>query len=128
MDLPEHEAVILALSALDYEFDEPAKLSSGARVLGYAPGSVVEVIEGRSATVSLLFSADSSDETLVSTTMAVVAVAAATRVQFLDWLATQMRTRGQRAPWKATRRFARRRVSARYLDADAMLLTIEGQA
>ena len=123
--IPEHLAVIRALSALDYEFEGRPHAGTARRTRGYAADSVVEVTAGRSATVSLLFSASPARETVISSTMAIVAVASATGVDFLDWLTRQMRTRGRERPWVASRTFNRRRVRAELLTIDALLLTVE---
>ena len=124
----ERETVIEALRALNYDFDPNAPLGGEEPIRGYAPGSVVEVVGRSSTTVSLLFSAELGGETLSASMKAVIAVAAATGVEFLAWLSAQMRRRGRHRPWTASRRFAQRRVSARYLNADAMLLTVEARA
>lgn len=122
---PEHVAVVRALTALDYEFESRPAGEATKRTRGYAADSVVEVIGGSSATVSLLFSPSPARGTVVSSTMAIVAVASATGVDFLDWLTKQMRTRGRERPWVASRKFKRRRVRAELLTVDAMLLTVE---
>jgi len=122
---PEHVAVIRALAALDYQFDAGASVSADDRTRGYAADSVVEVTAGSSPTVSLLFSASPARATVVGSTMAIVAVASATGVDFLEWLTKQMRTRGRDRPWVASRTFKRRRVRAELLTVDAMLLTVE---
>jgi len=122
----DHLALRRALKELDYEFHPQRKAGSPSRTVGYAPASVVEIIEGPPATVSLLFSASTERRTLVRTAMVIVAVANAIDLEFQHWLSAQMRTRGLGAPWSASRRFDGRRVRAELLTADAMLLTIEG--
>jgi hypothetical protein len=129
-DGPERLVLISRLLALDFEFDQlPVAGGSGSDpIRGYAPGSVVEVAGGSTASVTLLFSATTDGDTISASTKALLALASATGLEFVEWLGRQMRTRGRQRPWTVSRRFARRRVSAHYLEADAMLLTIEGRA
>jgi len=123
---PEHIAVIRALTDLDYEFEPHPEVGFVTRTRGYAIDSVVEVMEGSPSTVSLLVSASPQRAAVANSTMAIVAVASATGVDFLGWLAHQMKSRGRERPWVASRRFRRRRVRAELLTTDAMLLTVEG--
>ncbi len=127
---PEHLVLINRLRALDFEFDRQPAVGDPDPdpIRGYAPGSVVELSGGTRASVSLLFSASTDDDTVSASTKALIALASATGLEFVEWLGRQMRTRDRQRPWTASRRFARRRVSAHYLEADAMLLTIEGRA
>ena len=121
----DHASVVRVFSELDYRFETGSGGDGDGRIVGFAPESVVEVIEGSPATVSLLFSASTDRTTVVRATMAIVALASVTGLDFTDWLAVQMSSRGLAAPWKASRRFNRRRVRAEHLVADAMLVTIE---
>jgi hypothetical protein len=123
---PEHLEVIRALTDLAYEFEPQPDIGFATRTRGYAVDSVVEVTEGSPATVSLLVSTSSQRGTVASSRLAIVAVASATGVDFLGWLADQMKSRGRERPWVASRRFRRRRVRAELLTTDAMLLTVEG--
>jgi hypothetical protein len=122
---PEHVALIRALTALHYEF-EPQRAGGETRTRGYSRDSVVELTSSGPATVSLLVSPRFRRGTTADSPMAIVAVASATGVDFLGWLAQQMKSHGLERPWVASRKFQRRRVRAELLTADAMLVTVEG--
>lgn len=123
-DIPEHLALLRALSRLDFQFDRPAGRRSAQLVRGFAPESVVEVVEGPPLTVSLLFSASPDQPSLVCSTMSLVTLSRVLSIDFTDWLARQISRRGLGTPWAASRRFGTRQVAAELLGSDAILLTI----
>ena len=126
--LPEHMAVVRALAQLEFEFDVEPEGRHADRIVGFAPESVVEVIEGPPLMVSLLFSASDQRKSLIRSTMSVVTLASVLGVDFTQWLSRQIEQRGLAAPWRSTRRFGWARVSAELMSRDAVLLVIEDAA
>lgn len=124
-ELPQHLAVVRALSELDFQFDVATGHRSASRIRGFAPESVVEVIEGPPLVISLLFSVSGQPQSAVRSAVSVSTLASVLGVDFTTWLAQQLERRGVASPWRSTRRFGPTRVSAEYLSRDAVLLTIE---
>lgn len=124
-ELPEHLAVVRALSELEFQFDMETRRRSAGRIRGFAPESVVEVIEGPPLVISLLFSASVQPKSVVRSAMSVSTLASVLGVDFTAWLSQQLEHRGLASPWRSTRLFGATRVSAEYLSRDAVLLTIE---
>lgn len=125
-NVPAHLALVRELSRLDFEFDAQPELPY--RIRGFAPDSVVEIAEGPPLHVTLLFSASTAKQSLVRSTMSLVALASVLGVDFTDWLATELRQNQPDATgdgWRRRRRFGRCRVQAEHLSCDAILLTIE---
>lgn len=125
-ELPQHLAVVRAMSQLHFQFDGPAEQRRSKRVIGFAPESVVEVIAGPPLVVSLLFSASPQPKSLQHSTMSIVTLASVLGVDYTGWLSREIERRGLRAPWRSSRCFGSARVFAEYLTKDAVLLTIEG--
>jgi hypothetical protein len=127
-ELPEHLAVVRALSRLEFEFafDPQAEPQRADRIMGFAPESVVEVVQGPPLVVALLFSASLRRPSLIRSTMSVVTLASVLGLDYTSWLSREIERKGLVTPWKSTRRFGSSRVSAEYLTKDAVLLTIEG--
>lgn len=118
-------AVVDAFSALDFAFEERPTRTGQARSLGFAPDAVLEVAGDRGESVSLLFSANAElDAHRLRSPVCVLALATATGVDFISWLATQFSQRGLSAPWKSSREFGPVDVSAEFLSGDAVLLTL----
>jgi hypothetical protein len=97
------------------------------RTLGFAPESVVEIVDGPPAAVSLLFSASTKPRSQAQSAVCIATLVSVLGVDFSGWLSRQIHGHGLASPWKSSRRFGRARVSAEYLTGDAVLLTIEGR-
>ena len=91
---------------------------------GFAREAVVEVAGGPESSVSLLFSITPDSRAAAWSAVCLTTLASALNVHFLAWLADEIRIRGCVSPWTAERRFGGVLVSARYLLADAALLTL----
>jgi len=125
-DLPAHLALVRELARLDFEFDTgPARLARRFVIRGFTADSVVEVNVGPPLSVTLLFSAEADQPSLIRSSLSLVALASVLRLDFTDWLASEIRRRGHAAQWRSSRRFAGGQVSAEHLGRDAMLLSIE---
>lgn len=124
-DLPEHLAVVRALIQLKYEFEDAPSGRPAGSMRGFAPDSVVEVVQGPPLTVALLFSASDQRSTVLHSTMSLVTLASVLGVDFTGWLSSEMARHGFAAPWRSSRRIGSRRVSAEYFSKDAVLLKIE---
>jgi hypothetical protein len=125
-NMPAHLALVRELSRLDFEFDQ--RPEHPYRIRGFAPDSVVEIAEGPPLHVTLLFSASTSQRSLIRSTMSLVALASVLGVDFTDWLAAEIRRNqagGSDEGWRTSRRFGRCRVHAEHLSSDAILLTVE---
>ena len=125
-DLPAHLALVRELARLDFEFDaQPARPARRFVIRGFTADSVVEVSAGPPLSVTLLFSAEADQHSLVRSTLSLITLASVLGVDFTDWLAGQLRRRGRAVPWRAGRRFATGHVRAEHLGRDAVVLTIE---
>lgn len=126
-ELPQHLAVVRALSEIEFEFRPGMpERRPPSRMVGFAPESVVEVVQGPPLVVSLLFSASVQRRSLIRSAMSVGTLASVLGVDYTAWLSGLIERRGLAGPWRASRRFGAMRVSAEHLTRDAVLLTIEG--
>jgi hypothetical protein len=118
------ERLIEALTRLEFEFQQQPSVGGRTHSRGFAHEAVVEIVDGDSMTVSLLFSVSDQPKCLAWSTVCLVTVASFLEIDFTAWLSREMKRHGFAAPWKCARSFNHARVSAQFFSQDAILLTI----
>lgn len=125
MNYPLRAELVAAFRRLQFDFDRSV-VDDAAPARGYAADGILEIAPDIGA-VSLLVSVDTRPQPVVRSAVALATVSSVLGIGFLDWLSTQIRTRGFAHPWTAQRTFGTSTVLAEYFSADAMLVTVYGE-
>jgi hypothetical protein len=113
-----------AFALLSFDFQQEVKPDGLCSVRGFGKAAVVEISGDPNSSVSLLFSITNENRGAAWSAVCLTTLADTVEVQFMDWLAGVIRTQGVRSAWVAECHFGDVLVSARYLSADAALLTL----
>ena len=109
-----------SLERLNFSFDR-----INANILrGFSDNAVVELRGGRRAVVSILMSAPPGQGCSAMSAAFIATISQALAIDFTPWLGECLAQQAYDEPWKASRRFADTTVTAEYLCADAVLLSI----
>jgi hypothetical protein len=120
------ERLIEALTRLEFEFQQKQPSVGGrTHARGFAHEAIVEIVDGASMTVSLLFSVSDQPKCQAWSTVCLVTVASFLEIDFTAWLSREMKRHGFATPWTCSRSFNHARVSAQFFSQDAILLTIQ---
>lgn len=93
-------------------------------VRGFSEHAVVELRTGRDAGVSVLMSAAPGRRWSARSSVCLATISQALDIDFTQWLRDCLLRQGYEGPWKASQHFADATVTAEYLCADAVLLSI----
>jgi hypothetical protein len=109
-----------SLERLNFSFDR-----IGPDVVrGFSDNAVVELRGGRRAGVSVLVSAAPGRRWSARSSVCLATISQALDIDFTQWLKDCLLRQAYDEPWKASQHFADTTVTAEYLCADAVLLSI----